>query len=48
MIMLLLLTVRPYIINRLVAFVREQVSVVWITVFRQQYKSPLSQEEADL
>uniref|UniRef100_A0A8D0S684 Envelope glycoprotein n=1 Tax=Sus scrofa TaxID=9823 RepID=A0A8D0S684_PIG len=39
-ILLLLLTVGPCLINRVVAFIREQVSAVRIMVLRQQYQDP--------
>ncbi|GAB1289447.1 MLV-related proviral Env polyprotein [Apodemus speciosus] len=48
MILLLLLTVGPCIINRFVAFVRERVSAVKVMVLRQQCKGLPSREETDL
>ena len=47
-VLLLLLTVGPCLINRFVAFVRERVSAVQIMVLRQQYQGLLSQGEIDL
>nr|AAM29193.1 env protein [Porcine endogenous retrovirus B] len=47
-VLLLLLTVGPCLINRFVAFVRERVSAVQIMVLRQQYQGLLSQGETDL
>ena len=38
MILLLLLTIGPCIINRLIAFVRQRVSAVQILMLRQQYQ----------
>lgn len=47
-VLLLLLTVGPCLINRFVAFVRERVSAVQIMVLRQQYQGLPSQGETDL
>nr|ABM65597.1 envelope glycoprotein [Sus scrofa] len=43
-VLLLLLTVGPCIINKLIAFIRERISAVQIMVLRQQYQSPSSRE----
>ena len=38
LILLLLLTIGPYIINRLIAFIRQRVSAIQVLVLRQQYQ----------
>uniref|UniRef100_A0A480S3W7 Endogenous retrovirus group S71 member 1 Env polyprotein-like n=1 Tax=Sus scrofa TaxID=9823 RepID=A0A480S3W7_PIG len=47
-VLLLLLTVGPCLINRFVAFVRERVNAVQIMVLRQQYQGLPGQGETDL
>lgn len=43
-ILLLLLTVGPYIINRLFAFIRERISAIQVLMLRQQYRAVRSEE----
>lgn len=38
LILLLLLTIGPYIINRLITFIRQRVSAIQVLVLRQQYQ----------
>lgn len=44
-ILLLILTFRPCILNRLVTFVQEQVSAVQVLMLRQQYQVLKNHEE---
>uniref|UniRef100_A0A8D1HT66 Envelope glycoprotein n=1 Tax=Sus scrofa TaxID=9823 RepID=A0A8D1HT66_PIG len=43
-VLLLLLTVGPCIINKLIAFIRKRISAVQIMVLRQQYQNPSNRE----
>nr|XP_045016608.1 TIMELESS-interacting protein isoform X1 [Jaculus jaculus]XP_045016609.1 TIMELESS-interacting protein isoform X1 [Jaculus jaculus]XP_045016611.1 TIMELESS-interacting protein isoform X1 [Jaculus jaculus] len=47
-VLLLMLTIGPCIINKLIAFIRERVSAVQVMVLRQQYRGLPRQEETDI
>lgn len=47
LILLLLLMIGPYILNRLVAFIRERISAVQLLVLRQQYHALKGQGNQD-
>ena len=47
LILLLMLTFGPCIINRLVAFVKERINTAQLFVFRQQYQTVSQDQEED-
>ena len=47
LLILLMLTFGPYIINRLIAFVKERINTVQLFVLRQQYQTVSQDQEED-
>ena len=47
LILLLMLTFGPYIINRLIAFVKERINTVQLFVLQQQYQTVSQDQEED-